>query len=428
MPAKTESCVSSLMAKWKSDPKSKPKPKAGQDDRAMAFAICNASTKAEEEQDRLLLEGIGPTLMAVAITSKPHLPQRKNGEPSKKIELIDKDGKKWVKIPVLPKGIYRHSKGRLVFNDAFIDRLIENHRDKRSDYPVTLDFRHTEKEGTLAKLDAEDGGFLEKGVDNWLYAYGPVVDEEAEKIIASQRWPHASPDFFLDYQSNAITYKLEDMKLLEPSEIYKESVMPEKIITLGNVKLTLQEADGVYTLEDISILDQLQTVLKDLTEKAKLVDSLQAKIAELEKNTQLEEPEIPEPLRLRLEALETQNKELERQNVIREAAFTLERARTYRDENGRGHSKVFLDLAEAGLAMKAVEQSEAHIQLESQDEAGIAKYYRGLIRLMLEKVPGQVPMEPRTEGTEVRLETNTNGHNFTDDELQAAIEDYHKRY
>ena len=95
MPQKLDACVKELRQKWSSDPESMPKLRNGQDEESAAFAICRATLKLEEEQSIQLEGGLGPAIVAVAATSKPHLRQRGN-----EIKIVNRDGKELVEVPI----------------------------------------------------------------------------------------------------------------------------------------------------------------------------------------------------------------------------------------------------------------------------------------------------------------------------------------
>jgi len=399
------------------------------DDKSMAFAMCQASLKLEESQDGLFEEGFGPTLTAAAVTAKPHLPQR-----GKEIKLVEIDGKKYVEVPLLRKGIYRHPKGKLVFSDRFINRMVENHANKVTDYPVHLDFRHSDTQGSLAFLDPEDGGWLEYKPDGWLYGYGVPADKQAEQIIESRKWRFASPEFWTNYKSNLVSYKLsaDELRPVDESELLEEIM--EKTITFGDVVIKLEGADGAYTLdgEGVSALDKLVAKFDELAKLAQEVEQLKAKVgtltqekAELEKKVVTEEePEIPEPLRLRLEALERRNAELEQTRLRDQVALTISQAEQYIDSEGRGHSPVFLELVRKGLLLEAFDGANGAIQLEAQTDAGVTSYYRNLLKRMTEIVPGQMPKDGKTgheESPDFQLSVDRR-YSYTEDELKQAIE------
>lgn len=368
-----------------------------------------ANEKMEQSQDRILLERVGPALVAVAVTAKPHLRQR-----GKEIRMVEIDGKRLVEVPLYKKGIYRPKgdSGPIVFNDLFVKRMVDNHQKKVTDYNVHLDFRHDEKIGALAFLDPDDGGWLETKDDGWLYAYGPPTDDTAVDIINSRKWRYASPEFAPNYESNFVQ-KLSSDDLTEISIenlVETEEVMP-KVLTLGPKAITLE---GEVQDGQVS---EIEAAYKEVADKVTALE------AEVKKLTPDPEPQLPEPYRLRLEALEAENRQLERERRDEKVNLVLEKARNHRDGRGYGHDKVFLDLVETALRLKDYEQDGLTIKLEDGGKIeSLVKFYNNVFTTLLEKCPGTVPLKGQTQGSEVRLESG-NGH-YTPEELEKAQSDF----
>lgn len=570
-----------------------------------ALYASEPAMKKMEDVNTVLLEGTGPALVAVAITSKPHLSQRTPDDPrSKRIEVVEHDGRKLVKVPLIKKALFRHSKGDLLFDDKFIDRLISNFNNKVTDRPVYLDWRHGDQYGAIASLDPEDGGWIEKGSDNWLYAYGVPTVDNIEQLV--RQWPHASVEFAPNYESNFVqklssddlteigledlvieesgpkvvkTVKLFDQprddlgrfasgrggaghaaavgaggggipgavvgaiankagldskvagyvggfagggplgvlgshitqKSLEGGSGYAASVAKGLVVTtvagvsIGLVSLgAISLAGGVkvtgdFPKEPVTVMNETVSIagddyakisavlqyyakmpsrpnvlainvgkmaipgaidgylvlsaqeVDDLLSKYKLevnmniledgtatlsadevgqVQALQDKVVQLEaKLSELfpkPEPQLPEAYRVRLEELEATNRRLERERRDEKISMVLESARNYRDERGYGHSKVFLDLAEAALKLQSVEVDGATVKLESDKPGDVVGFYNNIIMTMLRKNPGTVPMAGKTQADDYRLESNGfNGH-YTQAEWEKAQEDFWK--
>lgn len=369
--------------------------------------------KMEADQERLLLEKVGPALVAVGTTAKPHLRQR-----GQEIKLVEINGEKFVEVPLFKKGLYRHPRGELVFNDAFMQRMVENHKNKVTDYNVHLDFRHSDTQGALAFLDPDDGGWLEVKND-WLYAYGKPTDTQAEKIITSRKWRYASPEFAPDYESNFVQkLSSDDLNEINPEDliIRMEDTMPKKL-TLGSQVIQLEGE-----VQDTQI-SAIEDAYKEVADK---VTQLEAKIVELSPKT---EPELPAAYRIRLEQLEAENRQLAQERRIEKVNLVLERARNHRDGRGYGHDKVFIDLAEAALKLSAYEVDGATIKLEDSGKVGdVIAFYSNIVMKMLEKVPGTVPMAGKTVGDDMRLESafGMGNNHFTTEELAKAQEDFWK--
>lgn len=364
-----------------------------------------ANYKMEQDQEHILLEHVGPALVAVAVTAKPHLRQR-----GQEIKIVERNGEKLVEVPLFKKGIYRPKgdSGPIIFNDAFVNRMVKNHNERVTDYNVHLDFRHSDKVGALAFLDPDDGGFLEVKGD-WLYAYGKPIDDEATSIINSRKWRYASPEFAPNYESNFVQkLSADDLNEISIEDLVDqtEEFMTKKL-TLGTKVIVLEGEvqDGQVT--------EIEAAYKELADKA---TSLEAKVTEL---TPDPEPQLPEAARVRLEALEAENKLIKQERINDQINLVLERARSHKDGRGYGHDKVFLDLVEAALKRTNYEQDGLVIKLEGDGKTvDLVGFYNSILMTMLEKCPGTVPVKANTRADDVRLESD-NGH-YTPEELTEA--------
>lgn len=138
--------------------------------------------------------------------------------------------------------------------------------------------------------------------------------------------------------------------------------------------------------------------------------------ADLEKTKPKDDLQLPDEVRLRLEALEAQNADLRRQSELEKAAFALQRAKEL------GHDKVLIDLVGHGLRLESFTNHKGEtIQLEEGSETS---FYRNLLLELIEKVPPAVPTKNQTHGTETKLESNGSG--YTDEELTTAVEQFLK--
>ena len=329
-----------------------------------------------EETSKYELE-YGPTLVAVAATSKPHLRQR-----GADITLIEKDGKEMVRVPIARKGVYKHKlapDGKLVLDDKQFDKMIENFEAEVTDFNVSLDLRHTDEKGALALLDKADGGQLVKEGD-WLVAYGYPTRQHAKDLITSKSFRYASAEIHPNYDSNLV-HQLSSDDL----EIYE-----------------LEEEKGKDEMSDITIPKEEYDTLKAAQKP--------------------EEIEIPESFRLELEALKKRAKEADRAILKSNVALAVSEMRSYRDEQGRGHSEAFVNTVSALLLGEPISEGEETIKLEADNGAitpeVVATYYRqGLLKLA-KTTPGQVNMTTKTVGDEIKLELGIrNGAPGTNEEI-----------
>jgi hypothetical protein len=418
------------------------------------MAALYASEAKLEDGKFIAYEGVGPTLIGAAVTAQPHLRQR-----GKEIRVLEEEGQDpVVEIPLMRKGIFSHPwVGKMVFDDDFFNAIIKNHQDRVTDYPPILNFRHSDRQGALAFIDPDDGGRLEIR-DNWLYALGPPTDKAAIELIKGRKWRYSSPEFHPDYKSNLLRKLSEDagqvprMITLEgvTEVIYgkKEVKNMPKTITFGDVTVSLEENEDKYIL-DAKGLAALESTSAGLVETiAKMAKAeenatkLEAKIAKLEKKDETVNLEdMPENIRLIFEQqtaelekqkkvqleLVKQNEAMARQRLIEQVALTMEKARKARDGK-YGYTKPFLDTAQAAMLLETIGDGDKTIKLEdSKNIDGVVNYFRNAIRVMLESGLERAAFEGGTEPDEVRLE-HRNGDGPTQEELTAALEQYHKGF
>lgn len=417
------------------------------------IAALHASEKLEKKQDEMMYDGYGPTLINAAVTSKPHLRQR-----GQEIKLVERDGQELVEVPLMRKGIYAHPwGGKMVFNDKFFAAMIDNHKNKVTDYPVALDFRHRDEQGSLAFLDPEDGGFLELK-DNWLYAYGPPTDESAKGIIRSRKWRYSSPEFHPDYQSNLLQelegsngkfITLEDLTEINIEDLVTEVTMPNKKITFGDVVIELEDNGNGFVLTEagVTALEQAGIKLAEAAEFKQAAEDAQVQVAQLEqKVTELEaklpkkddDLEMPPAIKLAFDELRADRDrerkwrlEEETRRVRQQVALVLEKAKGLRSGEF-GYTKPFLDLLKSGLLLEAYTKADGEvIKLEGDAGVeGIKKYYRNLLAQLPEVALERVPLNGKTKSDETRLESDGLGgglnETVTQEELDAELEAFEK--
>lgn len=219
MPESLEKCVASLQAKWSKDPKSRPTPKKDKDGKPQrasqqAHAICTASLqkagKMEDELTAIALEGAGMTLMGLAVTNRPHL----KGLPAVKIVKKEVEGeeRELLRIPLLLQGIWRHSKGNLVFNSKVFGRLQKNLKDGVIGQDVCIDSRHNPDWGALGWIGPEFAGTGLKEEDDILVAYAEATPIGKEKV-EQKAFRYASAELNTNFHHPKIGSKFEAAKL-----------------------------------------------------------------------------------------------------------------------------------------------------------------------------------------------------------------------
>ncbi|OGC94078.1 MAG: hypothetical protein A2W25_11895 [candidate division Zixibacteria bacterium RBG_16_53_22] len=393
MPAKVEACVSSMMGKWRKDPKSRPKPmmKDGkpQDMEGQAWAICQASMKAEQEIEAVMLEGVGPVILGIAATNRPHLPL----PPMSIVELTPPTTggastpgttKRYARVPFLRQGIYSHPQhGNLVFNDQTMRRMLDNHRAKVNHHGVSLDVRHKPELGALAWFN--DAGWIQEEDDpeygKLLVGYGPVERPETEEIIGKGVYKYASVEFHPNYESNIVDkLSADDLRAVNLEELLQEV----------NMEFPVKNEDGTVLLS----ADQFTEY-----------EALKVKVTDLEAKIKPPEPELPEHVRVLLERQDQEMKALKRGMLASRVEAAVVKAKAYRDANGCGHAPVLLEWATNVMQGRPVGEGEAVIKLEGNSDGAFVEYVNRAVARLLETLPGQMPMGNRTEWDDVRLET-----------------------
>lgn len=350
-------------------------------------------SKITQKYEAVMLEGVGPALLAVAATNKPHLRQRDGGQ----ISLIKEGDKELVRVPIARKGIYSHPTfGKLVFNDATFGRMVSNYNNRVTDYPFHLDLRHKDTEGALALLDIDDGGSL-KVEGDWLVAYGPPTDDDARKLLGNKRYRYASAEFHPNYESNLVErLSMDDLKTISVEDLEPETSF---FISLTNYLNRKEKSPNMEILSDGAVkltAVEFGDMEKRLNEATARIKELETKQAPATPPTQLEN--VPEAVKLQLEEMNkiiaTQKREMLRGTV----ALALAKAEGYRDGDGRGHSTHLIDtIRKLMLGESLGENGSIKLENEAKPE-DVAEYFRrGLIHL-LETVPGQVPMQSKTVG------------------------------
>lgn len=347
--------------------------------------MTKANTKkvlAKLEEDTLDND---PVIVGVAATNIPHLPL-----PS--MSVIEKDGKEMIRVPFLRSGVFNHPTGSLVFNSNVFDKMLENHKAKKSWYGVSLNAKHKpEVSGALAWFDEERGGFISKESDpeygDLLVGYGMPTNQRALEMIKNKEFVFASAEINPKHRSNM-------MAKLSADEL--EMVSDDKLDTLS---LEVNMDEVTISLEEYNSLKE--SAAKTAESEAKVVE-LESKLVEVENKVlsleKVEEEIIPETLRIKLEQQTAEIRRLKQSALASQVEAVISKALNYRDDSGKGHSPVLLEIAKNAMLGNEVALSEnSVIKLESSQPADIADYFRKVFIHLLEVVPGQVQLETKTE-------------------------------
>lgn len=326
----------------------------------------NVEEKYEDLQ-RLMLEDGSPVILGVAATNRPHLPLPP-------MSVVEKDGETYIRVPFLRKGIFRHPTGNLVFNEQVMKEMLSNHNNKKSHYGVSLDLRHKPELGALAWFDKERGGFVELERDteygDLLVGYGKPTSEEASKMIKNKQYVFASVEFHPKWKGNMV----QKLSIDEVEEIALEDLVE-------NVKFSNTE----------EIMDKIEITREEYDRLL----ALESQVESMKRESQ--EEQIPENIRIRLEDQTREIQRLKRKTLESQVESIIAKAETYRDNSGRAHSPVLLELAKAAMLGLEVQNGDEVIKLESSELADVVDYNRRLWIKLLETNPGSIQFESRTE-------------------------------
>lgn len=375
-------------------------PNRTQAEEYIAALYANTDEKMETLSNVMLEEG-GPVITGVAVTNIPHLPLPP-------MSVVEKDGQKLIRVPFLRKGIFRHPNGNLIFNDNVFDKMLENHRSKRSHYGVSLNLRHDPKFGALAWFDDERGGTVVKENDpefgDLLVGYGKPTTDKALELVENKQYVFASVEFNPKHKSNLIQKLSAD----DLEEINKDELVDAlEDIAMDEVTISLEEYDA-------------------LKAKAETVEELQAKVAEAEQKIKTletvvvdEDEQMSEKTKLMLEEQRKEIQRLKAKALQQDVDLVISKAENYRDSNGRGHSPVLLEIVRDAMLGKAIQVKEDEtIKLESNTGSDVAEYLRKVLVHVLNTIPGQVQFETKTEGND-EISVFEEMPSFTNDELKA---------
>ncbi len=360
-------------------------------------ALHFATMKEEEVNASITLESVGPVLVAVGATNRPALPLPP-------ISVIEKEGESpTVRVPFLRTGIFRYKGGDLIITKQYLKKMMDNNTAGHNHHGVSLDLRHKPELGALVWFDQQHGGKIaaeeDLGYGPMLVGYGKPTTPAALELLKSTAYAYASAEYEPEYEGS-LKQRLstDDMKYVSIEQLAQEGIMPEK--------------------KDSIVLSAEQAAEYEATKTS--VVTLEAKVKELQAAldaTRDPKDLLPEPARVQLEAAEKRIVELERQSLRFEVDATVAQAKTYRDQAGNAHSPVMLETCRLLLLGEPLAQGDKTIKLESGGIADVVKYFRQGIRVLLETVPGQVPMTPKTEPEGDNPLKDNGNKQFTEEEL-----------
>lgn len=355
MPAQVESCVSSLMSKWKSNPSSRPPAKEkGQDAKSQAWAICQAAyNKSVKNSLELMLEGdgYGPTLIGAAATNRPYIPKLK---PTR---VVEEDGKKYLLVHLANSGHFSHPTGPFTLDWTIFGNMIQNFSSKVLGQDAAYDCRHKPDEGAYGWFIAlMHGDQLGEGRNEF---WGKVEPTPLglEKI-QSGAYRYSSMEFHRNYKRDDVVLDLER--------------------ATEDFCLVLEENTEVNMGDQNENADDRLVKL----EAEKVAAEERAKAAE----------EAAKKAQDRAIALETEAMNSSIQAIV-------ELSQTRRDTNGNALPRQLIEWVSKFLKFEALgENGVVKLEDGARPNAAVMKYMIGAVRTLLLEMPGMVPAEQKTEG------------------------------
>ncbi len=400
MPQILDACAQSVVAGWKSKPESRPKHKEGQDAQSQAFAMCTASLKKagklEHGDEEYFLsadkiEFTNPVMTAWAFTNKPFV------QGLDTMSFVSAEGKPWadgdkfLKIPLLILGAWKHAMGVLDFTKGFVQKLEKNFREGVAGHEIAADSRHRD---TLGALAWATGKFMmEKnrlGLDQWSVLARPTP--QGEQFVQDRVYKYGSIEFHPDFKNRKAQAALSADGIVG---IWDEKSVP------GAESIDLSQGLSGNNEEDNSMPDGTE----NNNGQGITLESLQEQLAKLQASS---------------EQLQTSNQQLQTDITTRNSRIVglervaleqfvdaiVVRAKARREGSGRAHSKVFLEWLQSILTSADVGADEKVVQLEEKPTPGqIHAYYRKAIAWLAMNKPGDGPLAKTagTEGVDARL-------------------------
>lgn len=361
MPATIDKCVSALLAKWKSDPSSRPARKdKDQDAKAQAYALCTAATKKSIAASlALMLEGgSGPTLIGAAATNRPFIPHLKP------TEIIEQDGEKRLLVHLANSGHFNHPSGPFTLNRAVFSLMTTNHRNNVLGQDSAYDCRHRPDDGAYGWFEEL---YLGDEIDKDSKQFWGLVKptEIGLKKIEGGEYRYSSMEFHRNYERDDVTLDLEqssedfclvDLELETEDDVMEEDMAGENEVTLEQLEQAQKEADELKKQQDKDKALLLERE-KQLEEATKLAVALQKKAVESE------------------------------------VAAVVELAKNHRDSEGNGLPRPLIEWVGTFLKFEDVGEDDRVVKLEEGAEvpSAVQAYCIGAVKSLLLSMPGVVP-------------------------------------
>lgn len=392
MPAVLDSCVQSMLAGWKKDPKSRPSPRSmgdgkKQDARSQAFALCTASLKKAGKMEAdfdIMLDagGSGPTILGAAVTNRPVI----RGLPE--VAIFEQGGEKLLRVPLLMNGKWQSRYGVLEFVRQRFEKMITNFKDDVVGNKISLDDRHNPELGAIAWfLDFIVEKFSHRGTDRDLLVGIAKPNKYGLDQIENERFLYASIEFSPNFKHPLVALEiLTDKDLLNID--HEEVAMPES--TDQSVRMQQLE-------------DQVKELTATLEQAGELTEKFEAQSAQIE-------------------ALQLEAQGYRRTARKAQIGQAVSEAESYRDDGQAAHSKMFLDWFNKMLGGDDIGEGDEVIKLENVDDiSDTVSYYRRGIIWLSQNLPGSVPMDsPKSERDRAR-KLDADAGEFDDDDKREML-------
>jgi hypothetical protein len=209
---------------------------------AKMMAAMYAKEGMKMENVQLALSMKNPVWLGCAVTNRPHIRLKEHP-----LSVVDINGKKFIRVPMMKAGKYRHPQGDLDMTGDVLNQFIDNHNKGLADFEVVLDAKHQPDRGALGLFESKQGAFVQREKagtpqvsdpnGELLVAYAIPTGDDAVETIESGKFRHASMEFHPDYSSNVEqTYLSSDLR--EVKEVTKNVQLAMKKVfgKLVNVK------------------------------------------------------------------------------------------------------------------------------------------------------------------------------------------------
>ncbi len=385
MPEKLDRCVEDVLAGWKKDPGKAPKRyksdgelkavETSADLKSAAFAICQSSIKAEKtgiDDITLQSEGFGPTMIGVAALNDPHITGMK------RLEVIVRDGKEFIKGQVLRLGTFRHPKapkGRLNIDENLFLYLKSNFKDGVLGRAVFLDPAHEPNKGAFGEVVE-----LEQEGEGLFYYTDPTP--LGLQSVKDREYNYSSIWMHFNWKGSEIRMSSAEMVEDDSFIPIEEVSMPEKKVDPPVTTPPEKKGDdGVLQMSREEFDELLAQAVKD--SHADLQTKHDSEIAAITKQTG--------ELVVQLHADQAERAEELRLGSVSMFIKSLSQP----DSNGYALAAPLVDTIASALRGDVIDEGESNelkLSAESENQAADAhSYYRGVLERVADLCPRTVP-------------------------------------